>query len=387
MSRWADVVDFHRSLLADRVRMESYQRAISGMVRAGDVVLDLGTGTGILACMACKAGARRVYAIEAGDVVDLAKQVCLKNGLQDRVVFMNDLSSRVDLPERVDVLVTETLGNFGLDEGILGSIIDARERFLRENGTIIPRSVELFIAPVELHDVYQQKIDFWANDLYGLDFSPIRALATNHLYPVTLAQDAFLGDPVSLVRIDLYEAKASDVGGQVSFMANRRGTLHGMAGWFGAELTKETCLSNAPPITTSNWSHSFFPLERPVPLEVGDRLRVAINSLGNGAVWRWRVDVDAQSDSRGALRGQKAAFDQSTFWGFPLSGERLRRLSSRYAPKLSRRGEARLFLLNLFNGDRTIGEMEGELLRCHSDYFKSQREASEFVREVVASCA
>ncbi len=382
MNRWLDIVNYHSSLLADKVRTESYRRAIFETVRAGDVVLDLGTGTGILAFFACQAGARRVYAIEKGEVVEAAKEVCLRNGFQDRVIFFNQPSDRVELPEKVDVVLTETVGNFGLEEGILGFVIDARQRFLKENGAIIPQSVELFIAPVELPESYQT-INTWTGDLYGMDFSPIRPFAVNNLYPVILQPKVFLAEPAALSRIEFSDLKSPDVRNQVSLIAKRRGVMHGIGGWFAVQLTKDILLSDAPPIMTPNWSHIFFPLERPVSLEDGDRLRVAICSADNGGLWRWQVQVDGKPDSGGHLPERKARFDHSTFLGFPLSKERLRKEASNYAPKLSRRGEAALFLLRSFDGEKTISELERELLHQHPDCFRSLQEASMFVRKMV----
>lgn len=378
------VLDFHRRLLADTVRTQSLQRAIAQTVRAGDVVLDLGSGTGILACFACQAGARKVYAVEAGDAVGLARELCRKNGLQDRVVFLQELSARVDLPDRVDVLVTETLGNFGLEEGLLGAVIDARARFLKPNGAIIPQSVELFITPVELHAAYR-RIETWTNDLYGLDFSPLRPFATNNLYAVRLEPEAFLADPVSLGRLRLADVNTPAVRSDVSVVARRQGTLHGLGGWFTAELSKDISLSNAPPLQTPSWGHAFLPLAHLVSLEEGDRLTITIATY-NGAEWRWQVEVHSPPTSLGASPQRKAQFEHSTFWGFPWSPERLRKRASSYAPTLSRRGEAEASLLALCTGQRTLGEIEQELLGRYPDVFRSAQEASVFVREVVARC-
>ena len=382
MNRWVDIINYHSSLLADKVRTESYRRAIFETVRARDVVLDLGTGTGILAFFACQAGAQRVYAIEKGEIVEAAKEVCLRNGLQDRVLYFNDPSYRVDLPEKVDVVLTETVGNFGLEEGILGLVIDARQRFLKENGATIPQSVELFIVPVEFPEVYQT-INTWTGDLYGMDFSPIRTYAVNNLYPVILKPEVFLADPAALLRLQFSDLKTPDVRNEVSLIAKRRGVMHGIGGWFAVQLTKDILLSDAPPIMTPNWSHIFFPLERPVSLEEGDRLRVAICSADNGGLWRWQVQVDGKPDAGGLLPERKARFDHSTFLGLPLSKERLRKEASTYAPKLSRLGEAELLLLSLCNGEKMISELERELLHRHPDCFRSLQEASMFVRKVV----
>lgn len=151
-------LDYHRSMLADRERTRRLEQAIRETVKAGDVVLDLGCGSGILSCFACRAGARRVYAIEAAPVMVLAQQVCRANGVADRVVFTNAMSIQAALAEPVDVLVTETIGNIGLDEGILGWVLDARSRFLKPGGIVIPHALELLVSPVELPETSPFKV-------------------------------------------------------------------------------------------------------------------------------------------------------------------------------------------------------------------------------------
>lgn len=374
MTKYTDFVNYNLSMLTDQVRTETYRRAIVQTVKSGDVVVDLGCGSGVLAFFACQAGARKVYAIESEEVIEVAKQICLKNGLQDRVVFINDLSFHVELPERVDVLVTETMGAFGLEEGLLGLVIDGRERFLKANGTLIPQSIELFMVPVELPGFYQHMIDFWASGRYGVDFSPVRRFAANNFHPVKLHEEAFLSNPVSIIRFMLSDAKTSDVQREVSFYATRRGKLYGLAGWFTAELVRGLSLSNAPVSTTSHWGLAFFPLESPVPLEKGNRIRLRLHSTSNGSVWNWRVEVNGQH------------FDQTTLWGFRQPEGERHKLSPDSAPKLSGRGEAELFLLSLINGGKIVRELELELLRRYSDLIRTHEQASAFVREVIKKC-
>src|SRR5690348_2959695 len=120
------IVDEHRQLLADRARVDAYRRAIEATVRPGDVVLDLGAGTGILGLLACRAGARRVYAVEEGGMIAVARDVCRANGYQDRVVHVRGLSTDVTLPEPVDVVVTDQVGRFGFEAGLFEYLADAR---------------------------------------------------------------------------------------------------------------------------------------------------------------------------------------------------------------------------------------------------------------------
>src|SRR5262245_14768649 len=96
------ILDEHRHYLADQVRTAAFRQAIEEIVKPGDVVIDMGAGTGILGLLACQAGARRVYSIDSGGVIELARKLCHANGFGDRVIFVKGLSTRVELPEKVD---------------------------------------------------------------------------------------------------------------------------------------------------------------------------------------------------------------------------------------------------------------------------------------------
>jgi protein arginine N-methyltransferase 1 len=294
---------------------------------------------------------------------------------------LNEQSSRVDLPECVDVIVTETIGNFGLDEGLVGASIDARRRFLKDNGIIVPQSVELFVVPVELPHAYQ-RFDSWTSNLYGLDYSAVRSFAINNWHPVDLAQEAFLSNPVVLARVELAKAEIPDVSGEMTFTVDRDGVIHGIGGWFSAELAKGVLLSNAPPSATPSWRHVFFPLKTPLPVSKGDHCRARVRSASNGTFWSWQIErtTDLASDGSTWTR----PFDHSTFLGFPLSEEAVGQRSASSTPKLSARGEAELFLLSLFDGARTIGELETELLQRYPKAFRSRAEAADFVGDAVA---
>jgi hypothetical protein len=372
------IFHFHSSLLMDGARTGAYQRAIAAIVKPGDVVLDLGSGTGILSFLACQAGARRVYAVESGDVAEICKVLSTANGLEDRIVLFRDSSYRVTLPESVDVIVTDTFHTFGLQDGLLGSVIDVRRRFLKAGGRIIPRSMQLFVVPVELPDAYR-RLEVWNADHHGFDFSPVRDFATNNVYSVPLEHEtlrkAFLGEPASVIQIRLPDAETANVSGEVDMTATRPGVMHGFAGWFVAELDEGVLLSNSPDIMTVSWKIAFFPLDRSVTLARGDELKLKIDTC-NGATWRWQVAVN------GVRLPERASFK-----GFPLSREAFHKFSPAYAPTLKAEGDAELLVLGLFNGERTLSEIEGELRRRRPESFTTPEAAAAFVRDVARRCS
>lgn len=373
---------FHRFCLVDKA-CEVFRQAIFQTVKAGDVVVDLGAGTGVLAYFACQAGAGRVYAVESDDVIRLAGEISVNNGFQDQVVLIQDMSFRVRLPERADILVTNTLESFGLNGGILGSVIDARKRLLKENAVIVPHSIELYVAPVELPELYQQHIDFWDKKLHELDFSSVLGFATNNHYPVRIDHTPFLGEPALLTRIDLYKVDTSDIRVDISALATKSGVMHGFVAWFAAELAEGIRFSNEPGLDETEYAQSFFPLDRPMRLEEGDRLTIQVQSY-NSEIWRWTVECFGRQETGEDV--QKWRSDQSNFKGFPLSKEDLCRNLPNYHPKLSQKGRAEQFVLGALTDERTVSQIEQELVERYPDTFYSPEEAAVFVKNIIRRC-
>src|ERR1044072_3208568 len=143
------------SMIADRPRMDAYARALRQAVRPGSVVLDIGTGTGIFAMLACRFGARQVYAIEPGDAIEVAREAAAANGFSERIEFIQGLSNSVVLPERADVIISDIRGVLPLFQHHLPTIIDARKRLLAPDGILIPRRDSLWAAIVQAPELYK----------------------------------------------------------------------------------------------------------------------------------------------------------------------------------------------------------------------------------------
>ena len=368
------LLHYHASLLADADRVDRLREAICAVVRPGDVVVDVGTGTGLLAYFACQAGAARVFAIEEGPIVNLAREIARVNGFGDRVSFFDDRSYRVELPERADVLISETLWNFGIGEGMVGFLADARRRFLKPGARSIPVSVELHVAAVQNHRVYQHLGDRPRNR-HGIDFSPIRRCQLNNVQMPHLHSDDFLAPPAQLLRTELDESAATDFDAEVSVTVTRGGVMQGIGGWFRCWLTPTIALDNEPPSVTSSWAHAFFPAQNPVAVAVGDELTMRIQSAAEGSIWRWRIE--ARRD--GAVR---AACDQTSTDGFP-SGPSTRGEGA--PPKTTVKGEVVAWVLDAMDGTRDIADLEAGVRERFGGRFTDPEDAIELVRETVST--
>ena len=371
------IVDEHRQYLADPHRIAAFERAIRATVRPGDVVIDLGAGTGILGLLACRAGAARVYAIDDGGIIDLARSLCRANGFADRVTFIKGLSTRVTLPEKASVVVADQIGRFGFEAGVWEYFTDARERLLTPDARCIPARVELCVAPIESPALFDQ-IDFWSRSPAGFDTSAARTLAVNTGYPARFAAAELLAEPASLSVLDLAKPEPRSVVAEAECAVRREGTLHGLGGWFRAELAPGMFMSNAPgdPARIDR-RNVFLPVGKPVAVAPGDRIRVRARIMPSQVMLRWRVTVTSAAGS------PKADFAHSTAEGMLLTAEDLERTRPDYVPRLTPWGEARRALLALCDGKRTIAEIEAELQRRHPELFASRDAAGAFVAEVV----
>jgi protein arginine N-methyltransferase 1 len=271
------------------------------------VVLDLGSGSGILALFACQAGARRVFAVEQQRSAGIATFLARYLQFGDRIEVIHEHSTNVQLPEPADLLVTETIAMFGLEERILSSVIDARSRLLRPGAAIIPQRLTLSAVPVELPGAFARHVGWWKEERYGFDLSPMSVFASNVLYGAEAMPESFLSPPAVVAAIDFATVADADVSGQARFMVERNGLLHGFAGWFAATLAPGLELSNERAGAT-HWRHAFLPLDAPVAVEQNAQIELEI-ATHDGTAWRWKGEIHSGPRS--------VSFDQTTWLAIP----------------------------------------------------------------------
>ncbi|MBI2223040.1 MAG: 50S ribosomal protein L11 methyltransferase [Acidobacteria bacterium] len=373
------VIDEHRQYLRDRHRLDAFARAIHAVVRPGDRVVDLGSGTGVLGLLACRAGARIVFAIEATGIIGLASAVRDANGMHDRLTFVRGHSTTVTLPERADVIVTDQIGRFGFEGGILECVADARARLLEPDARFVPAAITLHVAPVESGQMYE-RIEFWDLQPAGLDFHSVRHLAANTVYPARLRPEHLLGPPAATVRLDLASATSERFSFDVTLPIARAGVLHGIGGWFSAELAPGVTMTNSPlDAARIRRRQVLLPIERPVRVMQGDRVDVRVEVLPGQLMVAWEVRVTRSSGSD--------VFRHSTLRGMLFTREDLEHTRPGFRPALTPRGLARRSALELCDGTRTLAAIEDEVYRRHTDLFASRHEAAVFVAEVVTRYA
>lgn len=371
------IFEYHQSMLADAGRVAAFERALGDVVRPDAVVADIGAGTGLLAMLACRAGARRVYAIERGEVASLAAEVIRANRLEERITLVRGESSSISLPERVDVVAGEIIGNAGLDEGIIGTFLDARARFLKPGGRLVPRRVRVWAAPCETPEVYAAAVEFWRSRPAGLELGPLAGWGARQMYIKTARAEALRAPAVPVLEIDLETTEELFAAGGCVFRIDRACTVHGLALGFEAELAPGVMISNAPPNPIPSWNHRFLPLAAARRVAEGARLALRL-STRDGAVWRWQTRWGEGPDS-GDLRWEA---DQSTFAGFPLSLLEIRTSSDDARPGSSERTEAARMALGRMAEGKSIAEIADELAGRFATALPTAAAARSFVREL-----
>jgi protein arginine N-methyltransferase 1 len=282
---WADPVE-HARMLHDHRRTGDYLAALRNAVRPGDVVLDIGTGSGVLAVAAARAGARHVYALEASDIAEVARRVFVANGVQNKVTLIPGWSRQIELPERADVLVSEIIGNEPFEEEILETILDARHRLLTPAARLIPHALTLLARPLLIPDVEARQraigraaLDRW-RALYGMEFQPLlEAAIPGPVYAPTegelVATWPPVGPPVVLAALHLGAIEKASVRAAADVVVDPPGAVNAVAITFCASLYGAVAHTLDPwRWPASSWATSVWVLPDPLHLGPEAALRV-----------------------------------------------------------------------------------------------------------------
>lgn len=295
-SLWFDSAKIHVRMLNDRARTAGYLSAIREVVKPGDVVIDMGTGSGVLALAAAQAGASRVYALEAGAIGKSAVANFAANGFADRITLVQGWSTQINLPERADVLVSEIIGSDPLGERVLECTADAVTRMLKPDARLLPARLLIYGLPVAIpeteisrHTFTDKSIKKWQR-WYGMDFSPMVSIAKQNpplLYVKSVRARRFdaLAEPVLLADVDFRAAKELVIDNSRTVQACRSARLNGVIVYFELELSPRVRLSTAPSSAgvTNNWSTQVFCLPEALQLREGDPLRITYRHRTPGA--------------------------------------------------------------------------------------------------------
>lgn len=290
--------DFHEQerMLADQPRMAFYHAAIGRHIRPGDRVIDLGTGTGILAAWAARRGAAHVYAIDHSGILTYARMLAVANRIEN-VEFVAKHSTEFTDVERLDVIVHEQMGDCLFDESMVANVADLRDRLLKPGGLILPSRFELYVEPIKIRDA--RLVPFiWELDVHGYEYSclePSRPqdpgyyhLASSDLNLV----EHFLGKPEPVLSIDLHTINDADLPHEVRFARTvvNAGRMDGYAVFFRALVDDDLSLCTSPldPRRAPHWGFRILRTRRD-EYAAGDTIeaRLTVGRWADQDTWNW----------------------------------------------------------------------------------------------------
>ncbi|MGB3797809.1 MAG: 50S ribosomal protein L11 methyltransferase [Alteraurantiacibacter sp.] len=369
------VLEEHIDYLTLPERAGLYKEAIARSVVSGDIVADLGCGFGVLGIDCLKAGASRVYGIDSSDAIEVARETVRRAGLEDRYTCIRGSSFRTDLPEKVDVLICDHIGYFGYDYGILPMLADARSRFLKPGGKIIPSGLTLKIAAVHSRKA-RELVDRWVSAPVPGECAWLQEYAVNSKHPINLSKQDICSDVAPLGHIDLTSDEPDHFVFETTVSAEKNCTLDGLGGWFDCELAPGVTMTNSPVKAGSiGRDQLFLPITKPVPIKAGQQISITLRIDMEGDILTWTITPE----------GEKAQ-TMSTWKSKILTPQDLvARLDQPL--ETNQVGTARAAILRLVDGTRTGRQIEDLVVEQHHDLMPSERHLRDFIRRELGQSA
>lgn len=345
------------SMMLDKVRMGAYVEALRRAVKPGDVVVDIGTGTGIFALIACQLGAKHVYAFEPNPLIELGKEIAEANGFADRITFIKEFTTDYTLPELADVIVGDIRGRLPFLYPNIITYHDAMQRLLKPGGILIPQRDHLYAAYLTQPELYQQAILMpWAQNPYGLDMRAALPLIVNTAgtrIPADKINVALAGQRWQT--LEYGQRTEMRAGGVLEWTVEAAAALHFLYVWFEAELIDGVRYSAAPdaPERPEVYGYMLFPLQSPVDVTPGERVRlnIDVDLIAGDYIYRWTTAVYPPEAKKARVQ-----YAQSTFFSQPLLN--MHKRSPNHIPTLSSAGRLQAYILSeMAKGTATIAQI------------------------------
>jgi predicted RNA methylase len=353
----------HLEYLSARHRLDLFSNAISKTVKENDIVVDIGCGTGVLGAICLEVGASHSYEVDDSDAIELARETFDRLGLNNLASFHRTSSYNFASKGLADVCICDHIGFFGFDYDLIGVLQDARQRYLKPGGRIMPQRLELLLAAVE-SDAGHTQANAWRKAEIPERFRWLRDVAIHCKYPIDFHAENVVTTAQSLAILDLRIDQPEFFSWNISLRAMRDATVHGIAGWFNCELADDVWMTNSPLSEKSiKRSQAFLPIDQAVQVHENELIEVTLMVRPNDALIAWTVRFPAQ----------ELVFKHSTWQGELLGADRLRHSLPSHVPKLTDAARAKQIILGYCDGKRSLEEIRTLLRNNHGDLFSTER--------------
>ena len=271
----------HEEMLKDKVRTESYKDFIlkNPKVFKDAVVLDVGCGTSILSMFSAQSGAKQVFGVDNSDVAHQAMDIIRENRLEKVITILKGKAEDINMPCKVDVIISEWMGYFLLFESMLDTVIFCRDNLLNENGRIFPDKCNIQLIAFGDEEFYQRKVKFWQN-VYGFKMSTMSTSSIEEPLMEIVNADKMLSKPVIIKEFDLMKISVKDLDFDAFFEIgiSKDGIVSSIIGcfdiFFGADADEfPVMFSTSPNATPTHWKQTVFFLKEPIHCKAGDTIR------------------------------------------------------------------------------------------------------------------
>lgn len=358
--------------------IEALRRAI---VPGESIVLDIGTSFGFFSFIACQFGARRVYAVEPDNAIEVGKLCAEDIPSADRITWIKGLSTKIELPEKADIVIADLHGTLPFYNSNIASMIDARERHMKPGGHIISMRDRIFAAPAQATDEYESIESPWQTNPHGIDLSAGKTFVVNNWWrakPDAIPKENLLSSPQPWGEIDYRTVISQNLDGNIAWTIERKGILHGLYVWFDGDMAEGLGYSNAPTLPELVYGRAFFPMEQAISVDVGDQItcRISARLIDNKFIYRWDTRI---CDAAGTPR---ASFKQTTFKAQPLSADDLKSISEDNSPILNEDGLIAREVLAALAESKSLGQISAHVSNLFPHRFNSTATALNHVSQL-----
>lgn len=366
----------HYGYLSDAKRLALFQLGLARVIRPDDLVADVGCGFGVLGLICLHSGAARVWGIDSTDAIEVARETMARAHLATRYSCIRDKSFRVTLPKPVDVIVCDHVGYFGIDYGIINTLGDARRRFLKPGGRVVPNRIRLMLAGVTSSEC-RAKAEGWAGDSIPAEYHWLREYGINTRHSHMFSPNEIVTEPAILGTIDLNSDSPELFSWKATLQVAHDGVLDGLGGWFACELAEDVWMTNSPLSDERiDRPQIFLAFDAPIAVSAGSSLEVSVTARHDTGLFSWSV-LDPRNGRRQKL---------STWHSRILSEADLARNTARPL-HLTDAGRARGIVCTYIDGTRTAQEIEEAVFRDHPALLPSSEEIRRFVGSTLARFA
>ena len=305
----------YAGIIGDSTRIKAYTAALKKLITPESFVLDIGTGTGVFALIACSLGARRVVAIDTNPAVQLGDKLAKENNFAERITFIEGDSRELSFDETPDIIVSDLRGVLPLQGDALAVLHDAASRIAGEQTIIIPETDRLYVALLESEEVYTTATGSIEDAPTTLSFNELRETLKHSWYRLDYAAGELKSPAALWLEINYATNAATSFSKPVELHVSESATVHGFLIWFDTTLHGTIGYSNAPDTEVGSYDRLFFPFLEPIEVTAGETVLVDIRAelVGTSYVWKWRTVY------------QDTEFEQSTFYSDLIAAEDLQK--------------------------------------------------------------